>query len=99
MSFYKKLKDGSDTDFDEESRLEEQYQKMFKKIARDFVHIEDLKEILRNTIEDLIEDGAFANTNAYLKSKEYERNLNRKIEDRISYRDVDDLIIIESDPE
>jgi len=95
MSFYKKIKNGEDTDFNEETQLEEQYQKMFKKIARDFVHIDDLKEILRNTIEDLFDQGVFVNRNAYLKAKEYERNLDRKLEDRVKYKDVDDLIILD----
>jgi hypothetical protein len=33
---------------DEDDQLEEQYQKLFPKIGRDFVHIDDLKKILES---------------------------------------------------
>lgn len=93
MSFYKRLKDGEDTDFNDEVYLEEQYQKMFKKIARDFVHVDDLKEILRNVLDDILESDISLKRNAYLKAKEYEKNLNSKISNRKTYKDVDDLTL------
>lgn len=92
MSFYKKLKDEKDTDFSEEKALEEQYQKIFKKIARDFIHVEDFKEIIRDIISDLFADTTVnldTRRNAYLKAKEYERNLNKKISERTQYLDID----------
>ena len=54
MSFFKKLKDGVDTDFsDRESFYEETYQKIYKKIGRDFIHKEDFKYIIRELLEAL----------------------------------------------
>ena len=43
MGVFRNMQRGHDNDFDNgENELEEQYQKMFKKIARDFATIEDL---------------------------------------------------------
>lgn len=94
MSFYKKLRDESDTDFDEDAFLEEQYQKMFKKIARDFVHIDDLREILNSAFDELFSEQSYMNRNAYLRAKEYQRNLDAKLSDRKTYQDIDELVIL-----
>jgi hypothetical protein len=92
MSFFKKLKDNEDTDFNEENNLEEQYQKMFKKIARDFVHKDDLKEILIDILYSLdieSEVNKFP-VKAFMKAKEYEKNLNTSLTKRKKYLDIDE---------
>lgn len=95
MSFYKKLQEGKDSDYSLDDNLEEQYQKMFKKIARDFIHVDDFKDIMRNVLVEILNapDGLDQKTFAYLKAKEYEANLNKKISDRQRYLDVDELFI------
>ncbi len=93
MSLFENLKDGKDLDYSSDDQLEEQYQKMFKKIARDFVHIDDFKDILRTMLVDIINDvnNLEQNSFAYLKAKEYEENLNKKLSERKKYLDVDDI--------
>jgi len=98
MSFYKKLKDNIDTDFSNENfYIEEQYQKMFKKIARDFVHRDDLKLILLEILEELNVE-SFSNDinfnqrqNALITAREYYENLRRPIAKRNTYKDVDEI--------
>ena len=92
MSFFKKLKNDEDTDFSEENSLEEQYQKMFKKIARDFVHKDDLKEILIDILYNLDVESEVDRfpIKAFLKAKEYENNLNSSLKKRKKYLDIDD---------
>ena len=94
MSFYKKLKDGEDTDFSEETKLEEQYQKMFKKIARDFLTREDFKFIIREILDEIVaesEQDLNTQTHAFLKAKEYKDNLKKSVRKRNKYRDIDEL--------
>ena len=94
MSFFKKLKNDEDTDFSEEKALEEDYQKMFKKIARDFLTREDFKYIIIEILNEvLIEDRDVLDTqtNAFLKAKEYENNLEKSSDKRKKYVDVDSL--------
>ena len=52
-SFLRSIRDGKS--FSEEQRLEAEYQKLFKKIARDFVTREDLDVILSDFVELLFE--------------------------------------------
>lgn len=92
MSFFKKLKDDEDTDFSEDESIEENYQKMFKKIARDFLTREDFKYIILEILNDiLIEDRDVLDTkiNAVLKAKEYENNLEKSSDKRKKYLDID----------
>lgn len=92
MSFFKKLKDDEDTDFSEDESIEENYQKMFKKIARDFLTREDFKYIILEILNDiLIEDRDVLDTkiNAILKAKEYENNLEKSSDKRKKYLDID----------
>lgn len=49
MPFLKKAARGEDS-VDEGAALEEQYMKLFPKIGRDFVHREDLENILRQVM-------------------------------------------------
>lgn len=94
MSFFKKLKNDEDTDFSEEESLEEDYEKLFKKIARDFLTREDFKYIIMEILNDmLIEDRDVLDTqtNAFLKAKEYENNLEKSSDKRKKYIDVDSL--------
>jgi len=94
MGFYRKLNDKEDIPGgNESSSLEEQYQKMFKKIARDFVFKGDLKAILSFLLEDLIEDEEEFDTQynaAVLKAIEYRENLSKPLKDRKNYKDVID---------
>ena len=55
MSFYRDLLNGKNTGQSKELELEEQYERLFKKIARDFVSREDLKTILEDFVEALKE--------------------------------------------
>lgn len=94
MSFYKKLRNGEDTDFSTESALEEQYQKMYKKIARDFIHRDDFVEILRELLNnfDLDSEGkARSIKHAVLRSYEYENNLENSLANRKEYPDVTEM--------
>ena len=97
MGFYKKLKDGTDTSFsDEDRKIEEDYQKLFPKIARDFICRKDVEKILNN-ISFIVEseDNNFeqkVNSIRYalLLAREYKLNLKKPIKDRKSYRDIDE---------
>jgi hypothetical protein len=99
MGMFRKLKDKEDIPGGtNDDSLEEQYQKMFKKIARDFVFKEDLKLIFSSLFEELfdIEDEAEAErfnqyfTAAALKAIEYKDNLNKPLNKRKKYKDVID---------
>lgn len=94
MGFYRKLNDREDIDGGSEAdSLEEQYQKMFKKIARDFVFKDDLRAIFNFLLEDLIEDKEEFDTRynaAVLKAIEYRNNLSKPLKDRKNYKDVID---------
>ena len=88
---------------DENSSLEEEYQKMYKKIARDFVHRDDLKEILRELLLGLgsINQAVFGElleqidldhniNNAIEKAIEYRQNLSKPKLKRKKYKDIED---------
>jgi hypothetical protein len=87
---------------DKNSSDEEQYQRMFKKIARDFVHREDLKEILRELflglslfdegLDYILKDINIEKKidNAIDKAIEYRENLEKPKHKRKTYRDIDD---------
>jgi len=100
MSFYKNLREGKDTDFNEDQYLEETYQKIYKKIARDFIHVEDFKEIMRDVFSEVFLDldlNLELRRNAFLKAKEYEHNLNEKLSKRKTYQDIDELLVKKRD--
>ena len=95
MGFYRKLNDREDVNGGTTSdALEEQYQQMFKKIARDFVFRGDLKVIFNSLFKDLIEDDDEAFNSrfdaAVLKAMEYRDNLNKSLDQRTKYKDVID---------
>ena len=85
MGMYRKLSDKEDIITNDES-LEEQYQKMFKKIARDFVYKDDLRNILNFILLDLFPDRSTTiNENldgAVLRALEYKENQNKPINQR-----------------
>lgn len=86
MTLFKKLKDKEDTDFhDEDKELEEQYQKLFKKIARDFATIKDVKTYVESNESD------YTVNNAIATAYEYKKNLKRKLSDKKKYLDIDEL--------
>lgn len=93
MGMYRKLSDREDIITNDES-LEEQYQKMFKKIARDFVYKDDLRNILNFILLDLFPDRSTTiNENldgAVLRALEYKENQNKPINQRKKYKDVID---------
>ena len=98
MGFYKKLKDNESTNFsDEDRRIEEDYQKLFPKIARDFICRKDVEKMFGNIIAILEEEGenqirsATPIRHALLLAREYRLNLKRPINNRKSYRDIDEL--------
>lgn len=93
MGFFSNLKKEEDMSFDNsDNNLEEQYQKLYKKIARDFVHVKDLEDIinslnlqnskLKNTILSLKRE------NAVLKAVEYKNNLEKPRSERKVYSDI-----------
>jgi hypothetical protein len=105
MGVFSNMQKGHDNSFDTGStEMEEQYQKMFKKIARDFVLIEDLVgalsrydsliELLRKNNPELIaglEDHIDSGSeSAILKAIEYRKNLEQPRNKRQKYRDVTD---------
>lgn len=105
MGVFRNMQKGHDNDFDNgATELEEQYQKMFKKIARDFATIEDigglisqmnfLIEIIKRTnpeiAEELKEEVIVERENAVLKAMEYKSNLEKPRSKRTKYKDVSD---------
>jgi hypothetical protein len=94
MGFYRKLNDKEDVSGGSEAdSLEEQYQKMFKKMARDFVFKDDLRAIFNFIFEDLIDNDEEFDTRynaAVLKAIEYRDNLSKPLKDRKKYKDVID---------
>ena len=57
MGVFSNMRKGHDNSFDDgTTQLEEQYQEMFKKIARDFVMLEDLRKTVEsmNTMIEVI---------------------------------------------
>lgn len=96
-----KLYKKEDASFDnEDAQLEEQYQKLFKKIARDFVFKEDMISSLNNltmAINSLNENfkdikTSNASEGAIQKALEYEANLKKRKKDRTKYKDIDESI-------
>ena len=82
----------------EESNDEETYQRMFKKIARDFVCKEDLDNILGELLEKIIQKKEDENLTsseinsgsigAVMKAIEYKSNLSLPKHKRRKYKDV-----------
>lgn len=102
MSFYRDLLNGKNTGQSKELELEEQYEKLFKKIARDFVSREDLKTILEDFVEALKESNPRIKealeeqeldfdeiSNSRKISKEYSKNLLMPRIFRPNYKDVE----------
>jgi len=80
---------------DQESNDEEQYQRLFKKIARDFVCKADLEASLNKVLErikngeELEEDTSYHGAlGAIMKAIEYKQNMSLPKHKRIKYRDV-----------
>jgi len=99
---FKNLLNKEDNDYQkDDNELEEMYQRMYKKMARDFVHREDLKEILNQIFLGLgSANQAFAFLfkevdveilfdNAIDKAIEYRENLSKPRNKRKKYKDVD----------
>lgn len=86
MSFYKNLKNKEDTDYDkDDDQIEEQYQKMFKKIARDFATIQDVKEFAQDLAS------GYSISNAIEIARIYKKNLNKSVDKREKYKDIEDI--------
>jgi hypothetical protein len=99
MGFYKNLKDNKDTDFsDEERKIEEDYQKLFPKIARDFICRRDVEKTFSNIIsvidseDDDLNEKLNSIRHALLIAREYKLNLKKPINERKNYKDIDELI-------
>jgi len=96
MAFLNKLsKDETLDSAKEENQVEEQYQKMFKKIARDFLTKEDFKEIMQEMIANLNLTSLVINTstldldqNAIKIANEYEANSKRSSQNKKKYKDI-----------
>ena len=98
MGFYKSLKDNQDTNLsDEERRLEETYEKLFPKIARDFMCRKDVEAIFDYLFLLIDLDNQPDNEkvrlirHALLLAREYKLNLKRPIDKRKTYKDIDEL--------
>lgn len=106
MSLFKKIRDGGDVDVEEENgsnqskaSLEKLYERLFMKIGRDFLHVEDFQRIMIEILEavdpSLIEDiDFFSNENALEKAEEYSNFLEENINGSDIYKD---LIVLEED--
>jgi len=105
MGVFSNMRKGHDNDFDSgDKELEEQYQQLFKKIARDFVLVEDLKRTMQRMnsfidavrrinpelAEEIDENLEFGSENAILKAIEYKNNLEQPRNKRQKYRDITD---------
>jgi hypothetical protein len=105
MGVFSNMRKGHDNDFDSgEKELEEQYQQLFKKIARDFVLLEDLRKTMHRMnafisavrrinpelAEEIEEDMEVGSESAILKAIEYKNNLEQPRNKRRKYRDVTD---------
>lgn len=101
MSYYRDLLNGTSSSQTRELELEEQYERLFRKIARDFVSREDLKVILEDFVEALKESSPVLKealeeqeldfdeiSNSRRISKEYARNLMVPRIFRPKYEDV-----------
>ena len=101
MSYYRNLLNGTSSSQTKELQLEEQYEMLFRKIARDFVSREDLKVILEDFVEALKESSPVLKealeeqeldfdeiSNSRRISKEYAKNLMVPRIFRPNYEDV-----------
>ena len=101
MSYYRNLLNGTSSSQTKELQLEEQYERLFRKIARDFVSREDLKVILEDFVEALKESSPVLKealeeqeldfdeiSNSRRISKEYSKNLMVPRIFRPKYEDV-----------
>jgi nucleoside-diphosphate-sugar epimerase len=85
----------------ESSQLEQQYLKLFPKIGRDFVHREDLVEILQQIL-DIVDPDGFNPINLGDDSEARQRALEYKAfieEDKDGSKVYADLIKLEEDDE
>lgn len=68
------------TESDESEQLEDMYRKLFPKIGRDFVYIDDLRQMLRVLLDELEVSATFSvdirKENAKRKALEYRDGLN-----------------------
>jgi len=106
VSLFKKIRDGKDVDAEEENgsnrsraSLEKLYERLFMKIGRDFLHVEDFQRIMIEILESidpsLIEDiDFFSNENALQRAEEYNNFLEDNIDGSEIYKD---LIVLEED--
>ncbi len=85
----------------QEDQDEELYQRLFKKIARDFIIVDDLDVFLDSFYDRLIEvqknneklnkeQMKYYSTKSVLKAMEYKNNLSLPKRKRKKYKDVDD---------
>jgi hypothetical protein len=93
MGFYSKIKDEEDSLRENENdALEEQYQKLYKKIARDFVHLNDFQRVIQSLIADKSFLAALAaattKQKAIAKAVEYKENLEKPKAQRTIYKDI-----------
>lgn len=106
MGFLKKAMDGQDLDTEDEANagqsgasLEKLYEKLFMKIGRDFLTVEDFQrimiEILESVEPELIESiDFFSDESAMEKAEEYKNFLDEGIDGSTIYKD---LIVLEED--
>lgn len=102
MGFLSKLNQNETTSVTEENTiLEEQYEKIFSKIARDFLTKEDFKDIMIALLQRIsLTNPSLANSlisdpivlsfedNAIKKSQEYKENVRKPIHKRRKYKDI-----------
>jgi len=93
MTFLNKLSKGETLESAKEDNiLEEQYEKLFKKIARDFVTKEDLKDMMLEMLSLLSVTNASSvldnEQNAIKLANEYEANLKKSSSNRKKYKDI-----------
>ena len=104
MSLLKKAKQGEDIDVSSESgvgsasgrSLETLYEKLFSKIGRDFLHVEDFQRIIVEILEhidpSLVEEiDLYSMESAMLRATEYKDFLESDIDGSTVYEDLINL--------
>jgi len=87
MGFLKRGLKGEEED--EKVMMEEQYERLFAKIGRDFVYIDDLKKILDTVREGLGQE--FSNVEARKRALEYKSLLDAGKDGSDIYEDLVDM--------
>lgn len=98
MGTLSRLRNREDNSFNnEDDSLEEQYQKLFKKIARDFITYEEAMGMVGSSLAEVYKELGWdistlnaARDIAIVKAIEYKENLSKQKTKRTKYKDIAD---------